>query len=267
MKKMAKWAGIGFVAILGLGIVGSLFGDPAPASPKALPTRTALPTWTPTAQSSAPGDAPTVTPAQPVMVPALTDTPVPAATATVEAVPVPTETPLPPVIVLPTVNSAANLRSGPGTGYAVVGSASSGQVIDVVGRTGDNQWYQMADGGWIYAGLVDGVAAETAVVTDIPALPVQAAPAPLLSQPATAVPVIIPTSPPAQAFSCAGGCVQPPDSSCSIKGNVNKDTGEWIYHVPGGQYYSRTNIKPEEGDRWFCTRAEAEAAGFRASER
>lgn len=68
------------------------------------------------------------------------------------------------------------------------------------------------------------------------------------------------------AFTCIGGCAEPPDLSCAIKGNVNSE-GERIYHLPGGSFYNRTDIKPEEGDAWFCTAAEARAAGFRASER
>ena len=67
-------------------------------------------------------------------------------------------------------------------------------------------------------------------------------------------------------FQCDGGCATPPDPSCAIKGNVNS-SGERIYHVPGGAFYDRTDIKPEEGDRWFCTEAEAQAAGFRRSQR
>ena len=66
-------------------------------------------------------------------------------------------------------------------------------------------------------------------------------------------------------FSCVGGCAVAPDPSCAIKGNVNSD-GERIYHAPDGRSYSRTDIKPEEGDRWFCNEAEAVAAGFRAPE-
>jgi hypothetical protein len=67
-------------------------------------------------------------------------------------------------------------------------------------------------------------------------------------------------------FQCTGGCATPPDPSCAIKGNVNS-SGERIYHVPGGAFYNRTDINPEEGDRWFCTEAEAQAAGFRRSQR
>lgn len=42
-----------------------------------------------------------------------------------------------------------------------------------------------------------------------------------------------------------------------IKGNINA-RGDKIYHVPGGRSYEQTD--PEA---WFCTEAEAEAAGFR----
>ena len=68
------------------------------------------------------------------------------------------------------------------------------------------------------------------------------------------------------AFQCANGCAEPPDPSCTIKGNVNSK-GERIYHVPGGAFYNRTDINPSEGDLWFCSAADAQAAGFRPSQR
>ncbi len=49
---------------------------------------------------------------------------------------------------------------------------------------------------------------------------------------------------------------------CRIKGNINRK-GERIYHAPGGQYYDRTKIDPSKGERWFCSEAGAEAAGWR----
>ncbi|MBX3521601.1 MAG: DUF4236 domain-containing protein [Xanthobacteraceae bacterium] len=52
-------------------------------------------------------------------------------------------------------------------------------------------------------------------------------------------------------------------SNCSIKGNIN-DRGERIYHVPGSKWYSRTQINERNGERWFCSVADAEAAGWRA---
>lgn len=54
-------------------------------------------------------------------------------------------------------------------------------------------------------------------------------------------------------------------STCKIKGNINVTTGERIYHVPGGEYYNVTKINLVNGERWFCTEAEARAAGWRSS--
>ena len=56
------------------------------------------------------------------------------------------------------------------------------------------------------------------------------------------------------------------DTGCPIKGNISS-RGERIYHVPGGAYYSRTKISPAKGERFFCSEAEAEASGWRASQR
>ncbi len=51
---------------------------------------------------------------------------------------------------------------------------------------------------------------------------------------------------------------------CLIKGNISSK-GERIYHVPGGEYYDATRIDTSKGERWFCTEAEAVAAGWRRS--
>lgn len=53
---------------------------------------------------------------------------------------------------------------------------------------------------------------------------------------------------------------------CMIKGNIGSKN-ELIYHLPGGQYYDKTRIEVENGERWFCSAAEAEAAGWRAARR
>lgn len=55
--------------------------------------------------------------------------------------------------------------------------------------------------------------------------------------------------------------------SCNIKGNISYRTGEKIYHVPGQQYYNSTEIDTSAGERWFCSEAEAQAAGWRKSKR
>jgi endonuclease YncB( thermonuclease family) len=50
---------------------------------------------------------------------------------------------------------------------------------------------------------------------------------------------------------------------CYVKGNVNGE-GERIYHAPGTPSYDETRIDESKGERWFCTEAEARAAGWRA---
>lgn len=50
--------------------------------------------------------------------------------------------------------------------------------------------------------------------------------------------------------------------NCIIKGNISR-SGTRIYHVPGGRSYERTTIRTDQGERWFCTEAEARAAGWR----
>jgi endonuclease YncB( thermonuclease family) len=53
----------------------------------------------------------------------------------------------------------------------------------------------------------------------------------------------------------------PPARDCAIKGNIS-DKGR-ILHEPGTKWYDRTRIDPDAGERWFCSVAEAEAAGWR----
>ncbi|WP_260691519.1 sunset domain-containing protein [Rhizobium laguerreae] len=56
-------------------------------------------------------------------------------------------------------------------------------------------------------------------------------------------------------------------ASCKIKGNVSINSRERIYHVPGHEYYDETKISPQYGERWFCSEAEARAAGWRRARR
>ncbi|WP_306115380.1 MULTISPECIES: thermonuclease family protein [unclassified Roseovarius] len=53
-----------------------------------------------------------------------------------------------------------------------------------------------------------------------------------------------------------------PDQACIIKGNIS-GKGTRIFHVPGQQYYDATRIRADKGERWFCSEAEARAAGWR----
>lgn len=58
-------------------------------------------------------------------------------------------------------------------------------------------------------------------------------------------------------------CLQttnPDNPSCSIKGNVKE--GHKIYSLPGCGTYSTVEVRPADGDRWFCTESAAISAGF-----
>jgi hypothetical protein len=54
-----------------------------------------------------------------------------------------------------------------------------------------------------------------------------------------------------------------PDPACNIKGNISGNGR--IYHRPGNRDYERTVINEAQGERWFCSEAEARAAGWRAA--
>lgn len=58
----------------------------------------------------------------------------------------------------------------------------------------------------------------------------------------------------------------PPQSGCVIKGNINAK-GRRIFHVPGQEDYAATSIDTSKGERWFCSAAEALAAGWREAAR
>ncbi|KAI3431562.1 hypothetical protein D9Q98_004611 [Chlorella vulgaris] len=62
----------------------------------------------------------------------------------------------------------------------------------------------------------------------------------------------------------AAAAVPAVPAGCAIKGNITAK-GEKIYHVPGGSYYQSTVIEPAKGERFFCSAADAEAAGWRAA--
>jgi endonuclease YncB( thermonuclease family) len=53
----------------------------------------------------------------------------------------------------------------------------------------------------------------------------------------------------------------PAGSGCRIKGNINRK-GRKLYHVPGSPSYGPTKIDRSKGERWFCSEAEALAAGW-----
>ena len=57
-----------------------------------------------------------------------------------------------------------------------------------------------------------------------------------------------------------------PAGSCVIKGNINAQ-GRRIFHRPGQQDYAATVIDTARGERWFCSAADAQAAGWTPAQR
>jgi len=85
--------------------------------------------------------------------PAEAVTPTPRPTAT----PRPTTTPIAASVIVNV--PSGNLRSGPGTDFALVGSASNGTSFTAVARTQNGEWYQvrLSDGGtaWLSSGIIN----------------------------------------------------------------------------------------------------------------
>jgi endonuclease YncB( thermonuclease family) len=52
---------------------------------------------------------------------------------------------------------------------------------------------------------------------------------------------------------------------CPIKGVVR--ASEKIYSLPWSAAYARARVRPERGDRWFCSEDDAKAAGFSPSDK
>jgi micrococcal nuclease len=57
-----------------------------------------------------------------------------------------------------------------------------------------------------------------------------------------------------------------PKENCVIKGNYRKDLETKVYHLPDCYNYEKIVVNEQEGDVWFCSEEEAQAAGFRKAE-
>jgi hypothetical protein len=86
---------------------------------------------------------------QPTLAAALTRRPLNETPNAPTAMPAAAATPVPVV-----AKDDANLRSGPGTGFAKVGTAAAGQSVQVAARNAAGDWYQLVDGSWIFGDLL-----------------------------------------------------------------------------------------------------------------
>jgi hypothetical protein len=172
----------GWIVLVGLGIALVYFGffrspgrvaGPSPTPPPAtlMPTVPALPTA-----------APTVTPS-----PAPTSTPLPSPT------PAPIGLTVTPSTARVLVDGDVNVRSGPGTDYAILGTLTAGTEARVTGRSGG--WWQIdynGAPGWVFGEIVTAV--DTAGVPEVqpPAAPTAAPTA--AATPTSPAPTATPTS-------------------------------------------------------------------------
>lgn len=54
----------------------------------------------------------------------------------------------------------------------------------------------------------------------------------------------------------------PPSKNCTIKGNIDKGTGEHFYHLTTCRHYNQIVLDTDLGEGFFCTENEAKTAGF-----
>ncbi|MEW5960471.1 MAG: SH3 domain-containing protein [Chloroflexota bacterium] len=173
---------------VGCGLSGLMSREPA--EPVGRPTRTPLPTFTPTAVGAAFVDIPSATPTQEIVESSATPLPAAGQAAAEPSSPLPTPepSPTPPPAneaVTVTLMQDMNVRTGPGTNYPIAGPGPAGESAKVLGRNADSSWLQVeypltADGtGWVYAKLVQvNGNPETVEVVQVAAPPVvQAQPA------------------------------------------------------------------------------------------
>lgn len=193
-----------------------------PSTPEAqplAPTRTPMPTFTPTpegpvvdvAATEAAAVAETAVAATAAAQPqeaAPTDTPAESAPPTE-----PAATPT-PASAQATVSQAINVRGGPGTNYPIIGAAQPGTQFTIKGKDPTGAWWQVdynGQNGWLFGQLV------TAQNTDAVAVAQNIPPAP----PPTATPIPQPTTPPAQPTQPpAAQPTQAPAPSTKYKFNV-----------------------------------------------
>jgi PKD repeat protein len=123
---------------------------------------------------TAPSAQPPIGTETPALGPASAPTPVPTPTET----PIPTPTPGPATA---TANTAVNVRLGPGTDYAVIGTLLAGQSAGITGVSPDGAWWQISFAGgpgWVSSFFVVAQNTQNVPIVTPPTLPPTPTPVP-----------------------------------------------------------------------------------------
>ena len=156
-----------------------------------------------------------------VVIPTATVAPQPVSASATPAAPAPSATPMPPTplpatptaTVLPTAKTKSNtsLRSGPGAGYAILGSLAPGLAVKLTGRNADKSWWQIefpssAEGyAWVLASNLDlsaAAGADALPVVNVPPPPTRAPVAATVTAPPGLIPVLRADKPQLTAGEC-----------------------------------------------------------------
>lgn len=145
------------------------------------------------------------------------------------------------------VNDTINLRSGPGTDFAVSGSAPKGTPLTIFGRNQAGDWVQVRTpdraGGWMYVPLLTVNVPVTAIglASNIPVAAQPAVSAPVVAAPVAVAPVQAPPAAPAAPVAPVPVAPAPPASGGLRLGVLNYDgavstveSDEYMEIVNGG---------------------------------
>ncbi len=130
---------------------------PLPQTPSLQPPEPSIKN-TAAAQTSSARPPTSVKVAMATMTPTAAAPPTATANPTATSAPSPTPSPVAPEGII--TDDLVNLRSGPDTGYAIVGQASLSQTVQILGRNGKGDWWQICclnsqkESAWISAEFV-----------------------------------------------------------------------------------------------------------------
>jgi uncharacterized protein YraI len=237
-----------------------------PSPNESAPTRTPMPTFTPTAAGSAFVDISAIN----------TPTPLAQITQPQSVVPTPTPPPAEPPTATPspapaeitvTVLQNMNVRGGPGTNYSVVGAGQAGQSTKVIGRNADGTWLQVeypsADGkGWVFTELVqvNGNAQTVAVVEAPPPPAVVAAPAPAPAPAEEQPQAEAPPPAPSYQFTPTGWSATENGAIVQFKGRIRNEGGGLIngFSVLADNGAFRVLSHPTGASQWYPDKGDGE---------